>query len=145
MLKADPLRVEASLAHGGTAIAAVVAELPVAGAARRQVITVVALAAQVHLSGSIRLSQSAYHGVYHVVVPFGPGARTAYRPISDAHWIFIYDFFLTAVKKFLGHNNQLFKRVYGKSIQTPYVSFSPSNNNLWRYHWTFNPVCNLLI
>ena len=76
MLKADPLLAEASLAHGGTAVAAVVAELPVAGAARRQVITVVALAAQVHLSGSIRLSQSAYHGVYHVVVPFGQGAHT---------------------------------------------------------------------
>ena len=76
MLMAGPLLVEASLAHGGAAIAAVVAKLPVAGAARHQVITVVVLAAQGHLSGSIRLSRSAYHGVYHVVVPFGQVTHT---------------------------------------------------------------------
>jgi hypothetical protein len=90
---AGALLIEASLAHGVAAVAAVVAEITVAGAARRQVITVVALAAQVHLSGSIRLSQSAYHGVYHVVVPFGQAARpirlgTAYMLISVDHWIF---------------------------------------------------------
>ena len=41
------LCVEASLAHGVSAIAAMVAEIAVAQAARHQVVTVVALVAQV--------------------------------------------------------------------------------------------------
>jgi hypothetical protein len=44
---ARPLRVEAPLAYGAAAVAAVVAEIAVAGAARHQVVTIVALVAQV--------------------------------------------------------------------------------------------------